>query len=142
MTQAKNGSKVKVHYTGKTEEGQIFDTSTDKNPLEFKLGEGTIIEGFEEGLIGMKAGEKKTVKIPPEKAYGPYFKEGITKVPKSQFPPNFKLERGQQFQVKQQDGQDVVVTVVDFAGDSVTIDANHPLAGKVLTFELEVLEVL
>lgn len=141
MTQAKDGDKVKVHYTGKLDDGTVFDSSIGREPLEFTLGEGQIIPGFEAGVNGMNAGESKTVTIPSTQAYGPHFDEMVIKVPRDQFPSDMDLEVGEQLQMRHESGQIVVVTVVDVDDSQVTLDANHPLAGKDLTFNIELLEV-
>jgi peptidylprolyl isomerase len=142
MSQAKLNDKVKVHYTGKLEDGFVFDTSANKNPLEFVIGEKKVIPGFEDAIIGMAQGEKKTIKIEAEKAYGPYRKELEIVVKKDQLPPEVKPEIGQQLQIKQKDNQNVIVMITKINGDDITIDANHPLAGKDLTFEVELVEIV
>ncbi|MCD6454437.1 MAG: peptidylprolyl isomerase [Candidatus Aminicenantes bacterium] len=141
MVKAKIGDKVKVHYTGKLEDGTVFDSSREGEPLEFTIGSGEIIPGFEEQIIGMEEGEKKTFTIPPEKAYGPHREELIIEVRKEEFPPDITPEVGQHLQLRQADGHVFYVVVTDVQEDSVTLDANHPLAGKDLVFDVELLEV-
>lgn len=141
MAQIKKGDKIKVHYTGKLDDGKVFDSSREREPLEFTVGDGKIIPGFEEAVIGMQPGESKTIKIEAEKAYGPYREELVAEVEKSKFPENVKPEVGQQLQVKQENGQTIIVTVMGLTDTHVKLDANHPLAGKDLTFELELVEV-
>jgi len=141
MVKAKIGDKVKVHYTGKLEDGTVFDSSREGEPLEFTIGSGEIIPGFEEQIIGMEEGEKKTFTIPPEKAYGPHREELIIEVRKEEFPPDITPEVGQHLQLRQPDGHVFYVVVTDVQEDSVTLDANHPLAGKDLVFDVELLEV-
>ncbi|MCL5037863.1 MAG: peptidylprolyl isomerase [Chloroflexi bacterium] len=141
MAQAKQGDTVKVHYTGKLDDGTVFDTSENREPLEFIIGEGQIIPGFEEVVIGMSVGEKKTGKIPPEKAYGPRREEAVVEVPKSQFPSNVEPEVGQQLQISQENGQTFIVEVAEITDDMIKLDANHPLAGKDLNFDIELVEI-
>ncbi len=141
MTQAKDGSKVKVNYTGKLDDGTIFDTSEGKAPLEFTLGSKQVIPGFEAGVTGMKVGEKKTINIPADQAYGPHQKEMVIKAERKQLPPDLKPEVGQQLQMNHQNGQTFVVKVTAIDDTAITLDGNHPLAGKNLTFDIELLEI-
>ena len=142
MKQAKNGDTVKVHYTGKLGNGRIFDSSAKRDPLQFKIGDGQIILGFEQAVVGMNPGETKTTKIPAEKAYGPYSEEFILVVDRSKIPSNIKPEVGQQYQIPQEDGQKPVFVVTEVTESSVTLDGNHPLAGKDLTFDIQLMEIL
>lgn len=133
------GSKVKVHYTGKFEDNNIFDTSKDKEPLEFTVGEGQLIPGFEQGVVGLNSGDKKTVELEPEQAYGPVRDELINEVPMEKLPEGVK--QGQMLQAQTEQGaMNVVVTEVK--EKTATVDANHPLAGKKLIFDLEVVEIM
>ena len=133
------GSKVKVHYTGKFEDNNIFDTSKDKEPLEFTVGEGQLIPGFEQGVVGLTTGDKKTVELEPEQAYGPVRDELINEVPMEKLPEGVK--QGQMLQAQTEQGaMNVVVTEVK--EKTATVDANHPLAGKKLIFDLEVVEIM
>jgi peptidylprolyl isomerase len=141
MTQAKYGNTVKVHYTGKLDDGTIFDSSFDSDPLEFTIGEGHVIQGFEQAVVGMDLNETKTVKIPVDKAYGPHRDDLIVVVNRSQLPADSKPEIGEQLEGRQPDGNIVVATVIDVSDSSVTLDANHPLAGKDLTFDIQLVEV-
>jgi len=141
MAQAKQGDTVKINYTGKLDDGTVFDTTKGREPLKFKIGEGKIIPGFEQGVIGMKPGESKSIKIPADKAYGPHRKEMVTSVPRTQFPPDIKPEVGQQLQIRQPNGQTIIVSVSDVSESTVSLDANHPLAGKDLTFDLQLVEI-
>ena len=141
MTQAKEGDTVKVHYTGTLEDGTVFDSSRKRDPLEFTIGEGNIIPGFEEAVVGMVEGESKTVVIPPEEAYGPHQDEMVMSVGRDQLPPDLKPEVGQQLQSQQPDGQIAIFLVTEVDESSITVDANHPLAGKELTFEIELMEI-
>ncbi len=141
MTQAKDGSKVKINYTGKLDDGTVFDTSEGKAPLEFTLGSKQVIPGFETGITGMKVGEKKTIHIPADQAYGPHQKEMVIKAERKQLPPDLKPEVGQQLQMNHQNGQTFIVKVIEVDETTITLDGNHPLAGKNLTFDIELLEV-
>jgi peptidylprolyl isomerase len=136
MSQVKDGDTVKVHYTGTLEDGTVFDSSEGRDPLEFTLGQGQLIGGFEKTVLGMTAGESRTVNIPAEEAYGPYRDEMVLAVPRSQFPPDMSPEPGMQMQVGQDDGQGMMVTITQITDEEVTLDANHPLAGKTLTFAI------
>jgi len=141
MAQAKKGDSVKINFTGKLEDGSVFANTAGSEPLEFKLGEGKIIPGIENAVEGMNVGESKSVEVPPEDAYGQRREELIQEVSRDKFPKNIEPKVGQKFEVPQQQGQPMVVRVVDTSEQSVTLDANHPLAGKDLTFDLELLEV-
>jgi peptidylprolyl isomerase len=142
MAQAKHGDTVKVHYTGKLEDGTVFDTSINRDPLQFTIGEGQIIPGFEQAVVGMNPGESKTTKVPADKAYGPQHKERVLLARRNQFPVDLKPEVGQKLQIRRTDGQTSVVTVTDVSESSVTLDANHPLAGKDLTFDIQLIELV
>lgn len=141
MSTVKEGDTVKIHYTGKFEDGQVFDSSKDKDPLEFSVGEGKIIPGFENGVKGMSIGEKKEITLQPEEAYGEPRDDLYVNVKKSDFPDHITPEEGQHLQIKQSDGNVVTVTVSDIGDDTVTLDANHPLAGKTLIFDIELVEI-
>jgi FKBP-type peptidyl-prolyl cis-trans isomerase SlpA len=134
----KKGSKVKVHYTGKLANGKVFDTSVEKDPLEVVVGQSGLIKGFEEGLMGMKEGEKKTIELIPEDAYGQLIEGRTQEVEKSMLPEEIQI--GMALQANGEVGT-MVVTVKEIKEETVVLDANHPLAGKDLIFELEVLEV-
>ncbi len=141
MSQAEKGRRVKVHYEGKLEDGTIFDSSKDRPPLEFEIGGGNVIPGFESGVIGMTVGDKKTVTLKPEDAYGDRRDDLTIEVEKSQFPEHITPSLGQQLQMEQPNGQPVSVTVTNIADEKVTLDANHPLAGKTLIFDIELVEI-
>jgi peptidylprolyl isomerase len=141
MVQVKSGDTIKVHYTGKLDDGTVFDSSHERSPLEFTIGDERIIPGFEEALTGMKLNESKTVHIPSDKAYGPYYNELCMEVEKTQFPPHVNPELGQQLQIPRSDGQTVMFVVTHITEKTITLDANHPLAGKDLTFDLQVVEI-
>ncbi|MCK4650681.1 peptidylprolyl isomerase [Candidatus Babeliales bacterium] len=141
MKQAKSGDMVKVHYTGKLDNGTIFDSSEKREPLQFKIGEEKVIPGFEKAVIGMSIEESKTIKLMPEESYGPHRKELIVIVPKKNIPGDINLQIGQQLQIKQENGHPLIVIVIEITEDNVTLDANHPLAGKDLTFEIKLVEI-
>jgi FKBP-type peptidyl-prolyl cis-trans isomerase 2 len=132
------GSKVKVHYTGKLNDNEIFDSSKDKEPLEFTVGEGQLIPGFENGVMGLNTGDKKTIELEPEQAYGQVREDLINEVPKENLPEG--VEVGQALQAQTEQGP-VMVRVVELNETVGKVDANHPLAGKKLIFDLEVVEV-
>lgn len=142
MAQAKSGDTVKVHYTGKLDDGTVFDSSADREPLEFTLGSGSIIPGFERAVLGMNLGESKTEVIPTDDAYGPHLDEMVVVVDRQQMPPEIEPQVGQQLQLQQQDGQVLPVVITDVSGASVTLDANHPLAGEALIFDIELVEIV
>ena len=141
MAKAKKGDTVKVHYTGKLDDGEVFDTSTNSEPVEFKIGEEKIIDGFEQAVLGMQVGESTTVKIPSDKAYGEYKDEMVLEVGRDQLPPDLDPEVGQKLQLTQADDKMIIVTVTEVSESKVTLDANHPLAGKNLNFEIELVEI-
>jgi peptidylprolyl isomerase len=141
VSTAKSGDTVKVHYTGKLKDGTQFDSSQGSEPLQIELGTQQVIPGFEDAVIGMSVGESKTAEIPVDKAYGPRREEMIAKVDRSQYPDDLKPEVGQTLGVQQQDGESLQVVVVDVNDEGMTIDANHPLAGEDLTFEIELVEI-
>lgn len=139
---AENGNRVKIHYKGKFADGKVFDSSEGREPLEFSIGGGQVIPGFEEAVTGMETGEKKTVKIPPEKAYGRHMEELVIKMKKSQFPPNIKPEIGISLHLRHPSGGTLGVVITGIEDDIVILDGNHPLAGKELTFDIELVEIL
>lgn len=139
MAKAAHGDKVSIHYTGKLDSGEIFDSSVDREPLMFVIGRGMLIKGFEDGVLGMDVGDKKTLKLSPEEAYGNRMDEMILVVPMTDFPPNIKPESGMMLSLQQSNGSSIPAMITEVSGESVTLDANHPLAGKNLTFELEMM---
>lgn len=141
MVQAKMGDIVKVHYTGKLEDGTVFDTSIERGPLQFTIGEGQVIPGFEQSVVGMNQGESKTAKVPAHEAYGPHREDLVLTTDRNQFPIDSKPEAGQRVQIRQEEGQIIVATVVDVSESSVTVDANHHLAGKDLIFDIQLIEI-
>jgi len=139
---AKIGDKVKVHYTLKLDTGEIVESSWDSLPLEFTLGEGKMIPGFENGVIGMIVGEKKTINVPHEQAYGTRNEAMVFEFPRSRCPEGFDPQIGHQVQMFMPNGQSFVVTVKEITQDGFIMDGNHPLAGKNLTFDLELMEIV
>ena len=139
---AEQGNTVRVHYTGTLDDGTVFDSSREREPIEFTIGEGQIIPGVEAGVMAMEVGEKKTITIPPDEAYGEVDPELVHEIDRSMFPENVEIEPGQMFQANQPDGQTVILNVLEVKDDAVKVDANHPLAGKPLTFELELQEIV
>jgi FKBP-type peptidyl-prolyl cis-trans isomerase SlpA len=141
MNQVKENNTVKVNYTGKLSDGQIFDSSEGREPIEFTLGQGQLIPGFEKGLIDMKLNEKKTITIPKEEAYGDVNKDLIQEVKKTELPQDMAPEVGMGLVSKSPDGQEMNLMVVEVREETIGIDGNHPLAGKELVFDLEVLAI-
>lgn len=141
MKTAKRGDTVHVHYTGRLEDGTVFDSSSGREPLQFTLGEGQVIPGFEQAVDGMSVGEKTEARIPPDRAYGDRSEQLVLNVERDRFPDSVTPQVGQRFTMTTQDGRQLPVTVTEAEPDSVTIDANHPLAGKPLTFDLELVKI-
>ena len=141
MGEAKNGDYVKVHFTGKMENGEIFATSQGHEPLEFSIGDGTVLPGVDKAISGMSPGDHKTVTLSPNEGFGDLTDALILTVDRSQFPEGFELREGMELQVPQPDGTVVFFKILQILNDKVKLDANHPLAGKTLTFDLELLEV-
>lgn len=139
----KSGDKIKVHYKGTlTEGGELFDSSEGRDPLEFTVGAGMVIPGFDNGVVDMEIGEKKTINIPVDQAYGPKNEQNVIEVDRAQLPPEMKeLEAGMMLQMMTPDGQPIPVTIVSFTDEKVKLDANHALAGKDLTFDLELVSI-
>lgn len=142
MQQAQKGDKVKVHYHGKLRSGETFDSSNGREPLEFTVGSGQVIKGFDEGVTGMQPGEKKTVEIPVEDAYGPKEAERMIEFPKSNLPDDLTPEPGMQLMMSDGQGQQLPVTITEVKEDSIVLDANHPLAGQDLIFDIELVEIV
>jgi FKBP-type peptidyl-prolyl cis-trans isomerase 2 len=141
MTQAKAGDTVAIHYTGTLADGSQFDSSEGRDPLRFTLGSGQIIAGLDAAITGMSQGEKKSVTIAAAEAYGDHRPEAVQAVPRVQIPAEIPLEVGGGLQVQTPDGQTIPVTVTSVTDEEVTLDANHPLAGKDLTFAVELVEI-
>jgi peptidylprolyl isomerase len=142
MAQAKQGDTVQLHYMGKLHDGTIFDTSRERYPLQFTIGNGQVIAGFEQAVIGMKIGELKTARIPMEQAYGPHRDDLVVTMDRSKLPPGLNPKIGQRLEITQVDDQTNLVTVTDATESTLTLDANHPLAGKELTFDIELINIV
>ena len=141
MSQAKAGDTVKIHYTGTLEDGTQFDSSEGRDPLEFELGSGQVIPGFDKAVEGMSVGEEKSVTIASDDAYGPHNQQMVQEVPKTALPANLEPKQGMALQAQGQDGQPINLTVTEVGEESITVDANHPLAGKALKFEIELVAI-
>ena len=142
MTKAKAGDRVKVHFEGYLENGTVFGSSMDDKPFEFAIGEKNMLPGFENAVIGMQKGDTKTITLPPEEAYGSHKKELVSVMERSSFPQEVQLEVGKRLRVRTQDGKYTIVTIKDFTEDSIVLDENDPLAGKTLTFKIELVEIV
>ena len=141
MNQAKSGDTVKIHYTGTLDDGTKFDSSSDRDPLQFTLGSGQVIPGFEKAVEGMTVGDSKTVNIPPEDAYGPRREQMVQDVPRNALPDDLEPVEGMALQAKGQDGNVINLTVTSVGDDAITVDGNHPLAGKALKFDIELVDI-
>lgn len=142
MAQVKSGDKIKVHYHGRLSSGETFDSSAGREPLEFEVGSGMVIKGFDEGVTGMRVGEKKTVNIPFDDAYGERNPDMIIEMPKDRFPKDMEIEMGMSLGMSDENGHQFQVTIVEIKDDVVLLDANHPLAGEDLIFDLELVEIV
>ena len=141
MSTVSTGNKVKIHYTGTFDDGEVFDSSREAEPLEFEVGTGQVIPGFDNAVVGMKVGETKQVRLPENEAYGPYSDEMVFDADPDQFESGLTPEVGQQFQTEMEDGTPLLLTVKSVEDGKVVLDANHPMAGKTLNFDLEVVEI-
>ncbi len=142
MARAKAGDTVRVHYEGQLSDGTIFDSSLEREPIEFILGQDTVIPGFEQAVIGMEVGESKDVSIPPEEGFGDYSEDLVVNIEKTILPPDINPELGMQLEVSSEEETPRVFTIADIAEDSITLDGNHPLAGAEIAFKIELLEIL
>jgi FKBP-type peptidyl-prolyl cis-trans isomerase 2 len=142
MQQVKKGDTIKVHYHGKLNDGSTFDSSEGREPLEFEVGGGMVIPGFDTGVTGMAPGEKKTIVIPADEAYGQKQDEMIMEFPRDRFPADMVPEVGMQLNMSNGSGQNFPVTIAEVGDEAVLLDANHPLAGQDLTFDLELVEIV
>ena len=142
MTEAKPGDTVRIHYTGTLADGTTFDSSEGRDPLEFKLGTGQVIAGFDAAVDGMSVGQSKTVEIPADQAYGAHNPEALQSFPRHKIPDNIPLEIGTQLQLQSSQGHPMMVTVSEVTDEAVILDANHELAGKDLTFQIELFEIV
>lgn len=141
MAQATDGDTVNMHFTGTLADGTVFDSSKDREPLEFTVGTNKVIAGFEEGVLGMEVGESKTINVPVDKAYGPHSLEKIMEVERSQMPPDMNPQIDMMISGTQPGGATIKFRVVGVTETSVTLDSNHPLAGKDLTFEIQLVSI-
>lgn len=141
MSKAKDGDQVKVHYTGQLENGDVFDSSRQRDPLEFVIGSGNVLPGFENGIIDMEVGDSKRITISPEEGYGEKREELVVTVMRNEFPDHIAPAVGQQLQIKQEKGDILNVNITALDEESITLDANHPLAGHTLLFEVELMEI-
>ena len=141
MCPAKAGDTVKIHYTGRLEDQAVFDSSADRDPLEFKIGESEVIRGLQEGVVGMASGQKKSIVLSPEEAFGQIHDELKVDVEMNQFPQNITPTIGEELQLNRQDGSSINVTITNATEATVTLDANHPLAGKTLFFDIELVAI-
>lgn len=142
MTQAKEGDMVKVYYTVKLGDGTVIGSTTNHEPLQFTIGEGQILPGFEQAVVGMNLGESKTIEVPADQAFGPHLDEMVVAIDRARLPEEFNPKIGEQVQFRQEDGQIATVLVTNVSALSITIDANHPLAGKDLTFDIQFIEAV
>ena len=141
MAGAKLGDTVKIHFTGKLQEETVIETSKDRDPLEFKIGDGNVIPGLEQGVIGMAAGDKKTIAISPEDAFGQPQEDLVVDINKSEFPKDVELAAGAYLNIESSDGKEFKAKVVEIMEDTVTLDANHPLAGVTINYDVELMEI-
>jgi peptidylprolyl isomerase len=142
MAEARTGDTVRIHYSGKLKDGTVFDTSDGRDPLEFKIGENTIIADLETSVVGMNVGDTATVEIAADNAYGPHRPEAVQTVERSVIPDEVDLSVGGQLQATAPNGQQMILTVVEMTEETVTVDANHPLAGEDLVFDIELVEIV
>ncbi len=143
MAQVKLGDIIRVHYHGTLEDGTVFSsTYQEKEPFEFAVGKGSVLPGFEQAVIGMSVGDTTSISIPPEEAYGRHRKEFVFMMERSQAPAGLNLEIGKRLQIRKNQGKETIATITAITEDSVILDANDPLAGKTLKFEIELIEIL
>ncbi len=142
MREVRNGDTIKVHYRGRLEDGTVFDSSEGREPLQFEVGGGMVIPGFDSGVLGMTVGQKKTITIPVDEAYGPVQEEMYMEFPKDRFPEDMNPEVGMSLNMSNGSGQAIPVVIAEILDEVVILDANHPLAGEDLTFDLELVDIL
>ncbi|WP_214446824.1 FKBP-type peptidyl-prolyl cis-trans isomerase [Flavihumibacter rivuli] len=142
MQQVKSGDTVRVHYHGRLTDGTTFDSSEGRDPLEFEVGSGMVIAGFDNGVMGMAIGDKKTVHIAVDDAYGPKNPEMVIEFPRNQVPEGMPLEKGMRLNLNNSAGQVVPVVITEIGEESILLDANHPLAGEDLVFDIELVEII
>jgi peptidylprolyl isomerase len=141
MAEAKVGDTVKIHFTGKLQDETVVETSKDRDPLEFTIGDGNVIPGLEQGVIGMAAGDKKTIAISPEDAFGQPQEDLLVDINKSEFPKDVELKAGAYLNIESSDGKEFKAKVVEIKEEMVTLDANHPLAGATINYDVELIEI-
>ena len=141
MNKVKNGDRVKIHYTGKLTDGEIFDTSREQQPLEFIVGNREMMPGIENSVIGMEAGDEKSIEVPPEEAFGPRKEELVIEVKKSRLPDHIEPCLGQRLQMQVAEGNHIELAIIEIKEETIALDANHPLAGHTLFFDLELVEI-
>lgn len=141
MKEAQVGDVVSVHYTGKLNNGEVFDSSRDRDPMEFTLGKEELLAGFEDGVVGMKPGESRSVTLEPENAFGDRREDLLLKLPKKEFPQNITPSVGLQLKLSNASGNEMTVVVTKVGEESVTLDGNHPLSGQTVVFDIELLEI-
>jgi FKBP-type peptidyl-prolyl cis-trans isomerase 2 len=141
MAEAKSGDTVKVHYTGQLQDGQVFDTTREDEPFEFTIGSGEVINGFEEAVVGMEPGQARKTTIPAKDAYGAHREDLVAEFGRGEFPDDLELEEGQALQIEEENGQRLVVRIVEVGDETVKLDGNHPLAGEDLTFHIELVDI-
>lgn len=139
---AKQGDTVKVHYTGKFDSGEVFDSSQGREPVQFTIGKGEVIPGFEQAVIGMEVEDEKTIHIPAAQAYGERIEDLVQDIPRDTFAKDMELKTGQGLQIKTKDGKAMLVVIKAISDDKVTLDGNHPLAGKDLNFDIKLVEIV
>ena len=141
MAEAKVGDTVKIHFTGKLQDETVVETSKDRDPLEFTIGDGNVIPGLEQGVIGMAAGDKKTIAISPEDAFGQPQEDLVVDIKKSELPKDVELAAGAYLNIESSNGKEFKAKVVEIKEDTVTLDANHPLAGVTINYDVELIEI-
>lgn len=141
MREVRNGDTIKVHYRGRLEDGTVFDSSEGRDPLQFEVGSGMVIPGFDKGVLGMTVGQKKTINIPVDEAYGPVQEEMYMEFPINRFPEDMKPEVGMSLNMSNGSGQAIPVVIAEVQDEVVILDANHPLAGEDLTFDLDLVDI-
>jgi FKBP-type peptidyl-prolyl cis-trans isomerase 2 len=139
--QVKKSNTVKVQYTGKLEDGSIVQSTTKGNPLQFTIGAGEVIKGFEQAVVGMEPGQKKTVKVSADEAYGPHRENLVLEIERERIPNDIEVNVGKRLKIQQKDGESTILRVTDFSNSKVTLDANHPLAGKNLIFDIKLIDI-
>jgi peptidylprolyl isomerase len=141
MDQVKEGDNISLHYTGTLDDGTVFDSSEGREPLNFTVGSGEVIQGFDDGVRGMEVGQTRDISIAPDQAYGEYYEELVRVVPRQAFPEGMKPEVGMTLELELPSGQSLPVRIIDIEGDEITLDANHLLAGETLNFKIHLVDI-